>query len=85
MVSKRHKRYVPTDFDLTEYDSHLFKKQMDFEIMKIEVVKTNSTETSTGIERYVTRQKNIEGQFRRLMDELTTIAKQYSREFDDIM
>lgn len=68
MVSQRHKSYVPKDIDLVEYDKHLLKKQLDLEIMRIEVDVTTAL-------RKVTRERNEEGMFTRLMGELRVIAK----------
>ncbi len=84
LVSKRHKVFVPSDFDLTDYDSVQLKKQIEFDKMTIKITDTKSSETPTGIKRYVTRQEDMEAKFRRLNDELESIAKQYSREIDEI-
>jgi hypothetical protein len=35
LVSKRHKVYIPTDFDLIDYDAHQLKKQIEFDKMTI--------------------------------------------------
>ena len=44
----------------------------------------NSPDTPTGITRYVTRQEDMEAKFQRLNEELELIAKQYSREIEEI-
>ena len=84
LVSKRHKVYIPTDFDLIDYDSHQLKKQIEFDKMTITITDTNCPDLPTGIKRYVTRQEDMEAKFRRLNEELESIAKQYSREIDEI-
>jgi len=35
LVSKRHKVFVPTDFDLIDYDKKALNKQIEYEVMKI--------------------------------------------------
>ena len=80
LVSKRHKIFIPTDFDLIDYDSHQLRKQIEFDKMTITITETNSPDVPTGIKRYVTRQEDMEAKFRRLNEELESIARQYGRE-----
>ena len=77
LVSQRHKIFLPKDIDLVEYDAHLFQKQLDLEIMKIKAKPDNQ-------QRTVTRQKNEQGTFTRLMNELEQIGKQYGAEMDEV-
>jgi len=84
LVSKRHKIFIPTDFDLIDYDSHQLRKQIEFDKMTITITETDSPDVSTGIKRYVTRQEDMEAKFRRLNEELESIARQYGREIDEI-
>ena len=52
--------------------------------MTITITETDSPDVPTGIKRYVTRQEDVEAKFRRLNEELESIARQYGREIDEI-
>lgn len=74
------KKFLPTNFDLVDYDRELFKKQMDLE--KVEITLSRDEEKEKEYEttlpyyvRSVVRSSNEEGMFRRLMQELLEIAK----------
>ena len=41
LVSKRHKVYLPSDFDLTDYDRPSLNKQIEFDKMTIKIIETN--------------------------------------------
>ena len=64
------KKYVPSNFDLTDYDRELFKKQMDLETVRITLTKDEEKakeyEISEYYRRSVVRFPNEEGAFKRL-------------------
>ena len=68
------KRFVPTNFDLTDYDRELFKKQMDLETVEITLTKdpekAKEYELAEYYRRSVVRFPNEEGTFKRLQAEL---------------
>ena len=53
LITERYKRFVPTNFDLTDYDRELFQKKLDLETMKIYV-----TYAANDYRREVTREPN---------------------------
>lgn len=88
-LAMRMKKFLPTNFDLIDYDKELFKKQMDLE--KVEITLTRDEEKEMEYEisfpyyaRSVVRSSNEEGMFSRLMQELLVIAKQYSVSDEEI-
>lgn len=75
------KKYIPTNFDLIDYDKELLKKQLDLETVEItlkrDAEKEADPENPAGMpfyERSVRRETNEEGMFRRLQQELLKIA-----------
>jgi hypothetical protein len=72
------KRYVPKDFDLTDYDKELFQKQMDLETVEItltpDAAKAIEFDVDTFYVRSVRRFPNEEGLFKRLQRELQEIG-----------
>ena len=77
---KRIKTYIPRTFDVPAYEKEELAKQMDLEIMTITInpdtyrPHTNQF-LNAKIYRTITREKNEEGQFRRLTIELEEIAR----------
>lgn len=76
-ISQRHKTYIPKQVDLVDYDTYLFEKQMDMEVMRI-------TWNPTTQKRDVTREPNELGCFRRLEMDLKKIATEYGRDIEEI-
>lgn len=67
------KNYLPTDFDLVDYDRELLKKQLDLETVEItlkrDAEKESEPENPNGAPYYVrsvVRTTNEEGSFKRL-------------------
>jgi len=83
LESQRHKLYVPSNVDTTEYDKHLFQKYLDLEIMRVKVQPAQTQDVK--IVREITRERNEPGIFGRLMGELNVIAKEYRRELDEVL
>ena len=69
-LSKRMKIFVPTNFDLVDYDKELFKKQLDLETVKITLTKNEEKAKQYEVEEFyvrsVSRCTNEEGTFNRL-------------------
>ena len=72
------KKYVPSNFDLVDYDKELLKKQLDLETVEITLTqdpeKAKEYELPIYYRRSVVRFPNEEGTFNRLQAELATIA-----------
>lgn len=64
------KKFVPTDFDLVDYDKEIFKKNLDLETVQITLSRDEEKELDYEIKPYyvrsVVRFPNEEGMFRRL-------------------
>lgn len=69
-LSKRMKKFVPTNFDLVDYDKELLKKQLDLTTMEVTLTKDSEKAKEYEMEEYykrsVVRFTNEEGTFRRL-------------------
>lgn len=72
------KKYLPTDFDLIDYDRELLKKQLTLETVDItltsEPEKAKEYKIASFFRRSVKRFPNEEGMFNRLQMELIQIA-----------
>lgn len=75
------KKFIPTDFDLVDYDQELFKKQIDLETVQITISRDEEKEQEYEVAEYfsrtVKRFDNEEGMFNRLQLELQVIAQEY--------
>ena len=74
------KKFIPSNFDLVDYDRELFKKQMELETVQITLTRDAEKELEyDGVyySRGVVRFPNEEGMFHRLQQELLAIGKQY--------
>lgn len=64
------KVFVPTNFDLVDYDKELLKKQLDLETVKITLTKNDEKAKEYEMDKYyqrsVVRCTNEEGTFKRL-------------------
>ena len=52
--------------------------------MTIKITDTNCPNMPNGINRHVTRQEDLQAKFSRLNEELELLAKQYSKDIDEI-
>ena len=72
------KKFVPTNLDLTDFDSERLSKQCDLETVRITLSRDAAKEEEYEIKpfyvRQVERETNEEGMFRRLQMELLQIA-----------
>lgn len=88
LLSQRMRKFVPTNFDLVDYDKELFKKQIDLEIVEItlnrDAEKEKEYEQVPFYTRTVNRCANEEGMFKRLQQELLVIGKQYGVQDEEI-
>jgi hypothetical protein len=75
---------VPSDFDLIDYDKAALQKQTEYEVMKIKIADMNCADSPNGIKREVIRYENVQAKFLRLQEELDSLAKQYSKDIDEI-
>lgn len=89
------KRFIPSDFDLVDYDRELLKKQLDLETVEISLKRDHDKELEIQAEegtpsikpfyiRSVVKFNNEEGTFRRLQMELQKIAQEYGVNEEDI-
>jgi hypothetical protein len=90
-LALRMKKFLPTNFDLVDYDKELFKKQLDLEKVEITLTRDHDRELEYELApdmsyyvRSVVRSSNEEGMFSRLMQELCVIVKQYSVSDEEI-
>ena len=72
-LSLRMKKFIPSNFDLVDYDRELFKKQMDLETVQITLNKDERQEFVRSVVRFA----NEEGMFNRLQQELLKIGQEY--------
>jgi len=87
----RMKQYIPQDFDLVDYDRELLKKQLDLETVRVTLKRDPEREADPEnpagqpfYVRHIERETNEEGMFRRLQEELSKMAQQYSITDEDI-
>lgn len=77
-LTLRMQQFIPSDFDLTDYDKEQFEKVLDLEIMTISLVQEKEVDPenpeTSFYTREVTREANEEGSFARLHKELSRIA-----------
>ena len=73
-LSVRMKKFIPSNFDLVDYDKELLKKQLDLETVQVTLTKPESnlkkSEEDLIYTRSVVRFNNEEGTFNRLMNDL---------------
>ena len=81
------KKYVPTNFDLVDYDRELLKKQLDLETVEVTLKRDAERETEPEnpegapfYVRSVIRFQNEDGMFLRLKQDLNRIAQEFSVE-----
>ena len=64
------KRFLPTNFDLVDYDKELLKKQLDLEIVRITLERDAEREERYCVDKYYSRKvekmANEDGMFKRL-------------------
>ena len=82
------KKFIPSDFDLIDYDEQLLKKQLDLETVRIILNRDAEREEEFQQVPYylrtVERFTNEEGMFKRLMDDLERIGQEYGVEMEEI-
>lgn len=87
------RKYLPTNFDLVDYDRDLLKKQLDLETVQVVLNKEESVgldqlleggHNTTTYVRSVSRFTNEEGTFMRLKMDLQKIGQEYGVSEDDI-
>jgi hypothetical protein len=78
------KTFVPTNFDLVDYDKELLKKQLDLETVEVTLkrdaereAEPENLEGAPFYVRSVSRFTNEEGTFRRLQMDLSRIAQEF--------
>lgn len=78
------KNFVPTNFDLVDYDRELLKKQLDLETVEVTLkrdaereAEPENTEGAPFYVRSVVRSQNEDGMFRRLQLDLQRIAQEF--------
>jgi len=73
------KVFVPTNYDLVDYDRDLMNKQLELEVMEITMTRDAGKEKEYEVpcyyKRSVVRYSNEEGMFMRLQRELAEIAQ----------
>lgn len=69
-LAKRMKKFIPTDFDLVDYDKELLKKQLDIQSIKVTLIKDDEKAKEYDMPNYYEREvrkvQNEEGMFARL-------------------
>lgn len=64
------KKFIPTNFDLVDYDKELLKKQLDLEIVRITLDRDSEREFRYCVDKHFTRtvvkMPNDDGMFNRL-------------------
>ena len=81
------KKYLPTNFDLVDYDRELLKKQLDLETVQVIMDRDAEREAAENdgrpiYVRSVKRFTNEEGMFERLRMDLQRIAQEYGVDED---
>ncbi len=78
------KKFVPTNFDLVDYDRELLKKQLDLETVEVTLkrdaereAEPENPEGAPFYVRSVVRSQNEDGMFRRLQLDLQRIAQEF--------
>lgn len=75
------KQILPTDIDLTDYETEDLNKQLELETVLITLTKeTNPDSKPQDYKRVVARMENQEGKFERLQRELQKIGQEYEVE-----
>lgn len=83
------KKYLPTNFDLIDYDRELLKKQLDLETVQLILDRDGERESAENdghpfYVRSVKRFTNEEGMFERLRMDLQRIALDYGVDEDEL-
>ncbi len=83
------KKYLPTNFDLVDYDRELLKKQLDLETVQVIMDRDAEREAAENdgrpiYVRSVKRFTNEEGMFERLRMDLQRIAQEYGVDEDKV-
>jgi len=82
------KIFVPTNFDLVDYDKELLKKQLELETVEVtmnrDAEKEKEYEVPTYYKRAVVRFPNEEGMFMRLQRELDQMSQDYGVPAEDV-
>ena len=80
-LSRRMKKFVPSNLDLVDYDKELLKKQLQLETVEITLTKDEVKAKEYNLDEYyrrtVKRFPNEEGMFKRLQSELIQIGQEY--------